>query len=143
VAALVHDHLIRGDERALPVVTDGKLLGLVSFSNVREVAPEQWAPTHVGSIMRRVDSLSVTTPEQPLAKAFEQLAQQNVAQLPVVVDGQLVGMLLRLDIARWLELAWRPGLSGRASVTPRRIAPTDRGSDADVPRHRDAHVHSV
>jgi Zn-dependent protease/predicted transcriptional regulator len=119
VAELVHDHLIRGDERALPVMTDGKLLGLVSFSNVRDVSPAQWASTQVGSIMRRVDSLSVTTPEQSLAKAFEQLAEKNIAQLPVLVDGRLVGMLLRLDIARWLELAWRPGLSGRANITTR------------------------
>jgi Zn-dependent protease/CBS domain-containing protein len=108
VAALVHEHLLPGDDRALPVVQNGTLLGLVSISEVRTLSPDQWAGTSVGSIMRGVEALSVARPDEPLAKAFEQLAQQDIDQLPVVVDGRLVGMLRRRDVTRWLELAWRP-----------------------------------
>lgn len=119
VDRLVHRHLLRGDERALPVTRpDGTLIGLVSFANVREVPPGDWASTRVGAIMRPFDSLCTTTPDQPLAKAFELLAQRNVAQLPVVADARLVGMLLRLDVTRWLELAWRPEASTHEKTHP-------------------------
>jgi Zn-dependent protease/CBS domain-containing protein len=119
VAALVHEHLVPGDDRALPVVQDGLLVGLVSISDVRTLHPDQWASAPVGSIMRRVDVLSVATPQQPLAKAFEQLAQQDIDQLPVVVSGQLVGMLRRRDVTRWLELAWKPAAAGASrTATP-------------------------
>jgi CBS domain-containing protein len=108
VASLVHEQLIPGEDRALPVVQNGILMGLVSVSEVRNVPPERWAATPVASIMRGVESLSVTNPGQSLSSAFEQLAKQNIEQLPVVTDGKLVGMLRRRDVSRWLELAWKP-----------------------------------
>jgi CBS domain-containing protein len=91
VATLVHEHLIPGDDRALPVVQDGALLGLVSMSDVRSVPPDQWASTLVRVIMRPLDTLSVAAPRQSLAGAFEQLARMDVDQMPVVDDGKLVG----------------------------------------------------
>ncbi len=120
VADLVHDHLIPGDDRALPVVQDAAFVGLVSMSDVRSVPPEQWASIPVRSIMRGRDTLSVAAPEEPLVNAFERLAQQDVGQLPVVVDGRLIGMLRRRDITRWLELAWKPGATRtNRGTTPR------------------------
>jgi CBS domain-containing protein len=91
---------------------DGQLLGLVSLTDVRGVPPADWPATPVSHVMRPGVSLTVATPEEPVAQAFEQLAQQDVEQLPVVDHGRLVGMLQRRDIARWLELAW-----GRVGAT--------------------------
>jgi CBS domain-containing protein len=58
--------------------------------------------------MRPDGSLVVATPDEPMARAFEQLAVRDIEQLPVVDRGQLVGMLQRRDVARWLELMWAP-----------------------------------
>ncbi len=142
VALLVHEHLIPGDDRALPVVEDGRLLGLVAIEDVRGVPADQWERTPVRSIMRAVDVLSVATPEEPLAKAFERLAQRNVDQLPVVTNGRLVGMLRRRDVARWLELAWKPG--ARTSRDTFRQGPLGAGpfgpdGDRHSPGGREAH----
>ena len=125
VATLVHEHLIPGDDRGLPVVRDGKLVGLVSTSDVRTLRPEQWASTPVESIMRGADALWVARPEDPLSKAFAELAQRDVDQLPVVVDGDLVGMLRRRDVTRWLELAWKPAV--RSTSAPGGVGGRDAG----------------
>jgi len=123
VTRLVHGLLVPGDDRALPVVRgDGALLGLVSISDVRHVPPDQWPSTPVSAVMRGVDELQVAAPDQPLAKAFEQLAMRDIEQMPVVADGQLVGMLRRRDVARWLELAWRPSADSSQAVHPGRTA---------------------
>jgi len=108
--AVVQDHLVRGSDRAVAVVRDDTLLGIVCVSNVRKIPPDQWPTTRVSDVMRNVDELTVTSPQRHLAEAFEQMARQDVDQLPVVIAGnRLVGMLRRRDITRWLELAWRPG----------------------------------
>jgi Zn-dependent protease/CBS domain-containing protein len=112
VAQLVRDHFIGGDDRALLVAQDGVLLGLVSVSDVRRVPPEAWPSTTVEAIMKPVDTLQVAHPAQPLAEAFEQLAEKNIEQMPVLEAGHIVGVLRRRDIARWLELSWRPTLHG-------------------------------
>jgi Zn-dependent protease/CBS domain-containing protein len=108
LATLVHDYLVRSDEHALAVMQDGRLVGLVSLTDVRKVPPADWSATAVSRVMRSNASLTVATPDESVAQAFEQLAQQNIEQLPVLDHGQLVGMLQRRDIARWLELAWGP-----------------------------------
>jgi Zn-dependent protease/CBS domain-containing protein len=125
VAALVHEHLIASDDRALPVVRDGVLLGLVSVSDVRKVPLEQWAATPVASIMQGVEMLRATSPGEPLAEAFERLATQDIEQLPVLENGRLVGMLRRRDVMRWLELAWRPAVRSGNSALGKRGANRD------------------
>lgn len=108
LAALVHDYLVRSDSHALAVVQDGRLVGLVSLTEVRGIPPAYWPSTPVSRVMRSDASLNVASPDEPVAKAFEQLAQQDIEQVPVLDHGRLVGMLQRRDIARWLELAWGP-----------------------------------
>jgi CBS domain-containing protein len=127
LAVVVQDYLIRGADRALAVVRDGRLLGLICISDVRRVTPEEWSTTPVSAVMRSVESLATVTPDQPLAEAFELLARQDIDQLPVVgADGRLIGMLRRRDVTRWLELAWRPG-------TPRGKASLPRAREPRVP----------
>jgi Zn-dependent protease/CBS domain-containing protein len=108
LAALVHDYLVVSDARALPVVRGDHLLGLISLTEVRGVPSAEWPATPVGRVMRPNESLTLATPDEPVAQAFEQLAAQDIEQLPVLDHGRLVGMLQRRDVARWLELAWNP-----------------------------------
>jgi Zn-dependent protease/CBS domain-containing protein len=108
LASFVHDHLIRSSQRALPVVLGDRLLGLVSSADIRAVPTGQWPWTRVSSVMRPEALLVVTSPDQPLAAAFHRMMVEDVAQLPVLADGRLVGMLHRRDIVRWLELTWSP-----------------------------------
>jgi len=112
--ALVHEYFVQSESRAFPVVRDGRLVGLVSLTDVRHVTPERWTSTSVESVMRKNDALVVAEPEEPLARAFDQLARQNLGQLPVLDHGQLVGMLQRSDVGRWLELTLSHGPSARA-----------------------------
>lgn len=115
VAELVAHHLLHAEERSLPVVHDGVLRGLVSMAEVRPVPPNLWAVTKVGTITRDLDTLETATLEEPFVGAYERLARRDIGQLPVLDDGQFVGMLRRRDITRWIELAWRPGAPSRPS----------------------------
>jgi Zn-dependent protease/CBS domain-containing protein len=138
VAALVQEHLMAGDDRAVPVVREGELLGLVSIGDVRTLPAGLWATTPVRSIMCPVEALSMTSPHEPLVQAFEKLARGDVDQLPVVLNGTLVGMLRRRDITRWLELAWRPGAVGArgGSVRPGATGRRDSGAPFSCPASR-------
>ena len=68
--SLVHDHLVRSDERVLLVVTDGKLVGLVSAVEVRGVPPAEWHATTVRTVMRAGPPSVVAAPDEPLSRAF-------------------------------------------------------------------------
>jgi signal-transduction protein with cAMP-binding, CBS, and nucleotidyltransferase domain len=135
----VQDYLMRGSDRAVAVTRDDKLLGLVSISDVRRVPPEQWTTTPVAVVMRGADSLSFARPEQPLAEAFEMVARRDIDQLPVVSNGRLVGMLRRRDVARWLELAWRPTKEKGGTAAPPTGTPTRAPRQPAFPHGRAPH----
>ena len=117
LSAFVHDHLIRGNERAVPVVLGDHLLGLLSSADLRVVPTGSWPWTRVSSVMRPEGLLVVTSPQESLAVAFDRLVREDVAQLPVIDHGRLVGMLHRRDVVRWLESTWSPqGRSGGFTV---------------------------
>ncbi|MGH7297396.1 MAG: CBS domain-containing protein, partial [Polyangiaceae bacterium] len=112
IAVLVRDHMLQSDSHAFPVLHEGQLVGLVTLADVRLVPQERWSTTPVARAMRSGDALAVARPDEALGEAFEELARRDVGQLPVLDHGQLVGMLRRSDVARWLELTWSPQREG-------------------------------
>jgi len=119
----VDEHVLRMGQRALPVVEDvegGRLLGIVTLRDVRQLPREQWATTPVGQIMTPLAQLKTVDANQPLADALPLITQAGVNQLPVVRDGRLVGMLgleaivERLQVRKELGLESAPLASGRS-----------------------------
>lgn len=105
VASLVNDWLLYHEERSCPVVDGaGRLLGVVTLTDVRKAPRDAWESTTVSQVMTPLDSVVTTSPREDLGRAFEKLLHTDARELPVVEGDRLVGMLHRLDIARWIEL---------------------------------------
>jgi len=104
VSDLVYEHVMRGDERAFPVVEVDRLLGVVYAENLRDVDRSAWETTKVRDVMVPQTDLDVVTPREDAMDAFQKLASKDMRQIPVVQNGKLVGMLPRRDILRWLQL---------------------------------------
>jgi Zn-dependent protease/predicted transcriptional regulator len=110
-SALVHEHVMKADDHAFPVLEGGRLVGIVTLEDVREVSRDAWETTAVREIMTPAEELVVTTPEEEAAEALNKLRQRDVRQLPVMRNGDLVGCLRRRDIVKWLQLhsEWEMG----------------------------------
>jgi Zn-dependent protease/CBS domain-containing protein len=113
VADLVNERLVRGDSRSFLVRHgDGGLAGIVTLSDVRRVAREDWPSARVTDIMTRFSDLAVVPPDQDLDKALELLQEREVNQLPVVEhDGRtVVGLLTRAGILRLVDTRLKLGV---------------------------------
>ena len=82
----------------------GRLVGIVTLEDVRRVVHEAWDTTSVGDVMTPADRLVVAAPEEEASQALEKLTSADVRQLPVVHDGELVGLLRRRDVIKWLQV---------------------------------------
>jgi Zn-dependent protease/predicted transcriptional regulator len=90
--------------RAVPVADAGKLVGIITLGDIKEVPQDQWETITVGSIMTGPDKLRVAHPQDNLETAMRLLGQGDFDQLPVVdTHGQLSGILTRARILRWLQ----------------------------------------
>jgi hypothetical protein len=101
---LVDGYLLPLGLRAIPVVQDERLLGLVTLAEVRGVPREQWDATTVAQVMVPLNHLHTISPDQSLNDALPMLVSRDVNQAPVVQNGRLVGMLSREMVMRYLEV---------------------------------------
>lgn len=112
--------LRRRDIRTVPVVEDGRLVGIVTDRDVRQVAPAYPLFRDEEEIRRYTENLTVTaamtadpmtvTPMTPLVEAAKILETYRISSLPVVEDFRVVGMLsvndlLRVFVAQNTEMA--------------------------------------
>jgi Zn-dependent protease/CBS domain-containing protein len=98
---LVH-RFVLSEERAMPVFDVGRFVGLVSISDVRRAGASPYVTAR--EVMTPLERLTVTTPDTPIVDALRSFGTAGASELPVIVDGNLVGMLFDRDIARWIEL---------------------------------------
>ena len=102
--------LRRRDIRAVPVVEDGKLVGIVTDRDVRQVAPAYPLFRDEEEIRRYTENLTVTaamsadpltvSPATPLVEAAKILETYRISSLPVVEGFRVVGILLVTDLLR-------------------------------------------
>ncbi len=87
-------------------VADGHLHGLLQATDVKRVPTGEWPRLRVSELMLPLDENQALEPETSVAEALERFNRLGVGRLPVVHDGELVGILSQSDIMRWLE--WHP-----------------------------------
>ena len=101
---LVREEVLGAGRRCFAVAEDGKLRGLLTLHEVKGVPRDRWDRVTVDAVMQPVQALATVAPEESLLKALEQMDDANVAQLPVVHDGQWLGMLDRERILHYMRV---------------------------------------
>ncbi|MBI2322954.1 MAG: CBS domain-containing protein, partial [Chloroflexi bacterium] len=110
VQRFISEYVLQRGLRALPVVVGGRVVGVVSITDVKEVPAERWGALAIGEIMTN-DKLASVRPSDELAPALRLLAERDLNQLLVMDEGQLLGLLSRSSIIRYLQLRQELGAS--------------------------------
>ncbi len=112
---LVNESFLPGGLRSALVLQGDQLAGLITLGDIRHVPRDQWEQTPVGFAMIPLERLHVVSPQQSLNDVLPLMAGQDVNQLPVVQNGQLVGVLNREAIVRYIEVRRNLGLEKKAA----------------------------
>ncbi len=107
--ALVNDHIVGSDNRDFLVSENGQAVGLVTIDDIRKLSPETRRTTVLRDIMTPSKKLEVVAPEENVSDAFDRLQNQNIHELLVMHGNNIVGLLRRKDVLRWLELKSQTG----------------------------------
>lgn len=102
----------RLDVRHLPVVSEGKIVGLLSDRDMRNYTPSYCSTLDVYEMHAMIAKLTVAdvmtrrpvtiSAEAPMAEAGALMLEKKIGSLPVEVDGNLVGILTETDVIRAL-----------------------------------------
>jgi nucleotide-binding universal stress UspA family protein len=93
--ASVEAKMREGGFRTVPVLDEGKLVGIVTDRDVRN---HTGYLDHTEARLAMSEALITVTPTTPVTEAARLLHERKIGGLPVVDDGRLVGLITTTDI---------------------------------------------
>ncbi len=98
--------------KGIPVLDDnGRLVGMVTLTDILQLHPDQRTTTKVSSVMSK--GLITTTPDESLYTAFDKMTSNQIGRLPVVEpedSTKLIGIITREDVWRVYNIEIRSKL---------------------------------
>lgn len=116
LSRLVEDHMLRGSPRYFFVRRDGygyeggnghngsQPHGMLTATDVMRIPQTSWGRTSSEQVMVGWERLVTVSPEMNLLEAMRIMDRGNVAQVPVVAEGRLVGILSREGVMHALKV---------------------------------------
>lgn len=102
IETMVEEYVSSG-HRCFPIVSEGRILGLVNLGRIRNLPRAEWQNS-VQAVMLPMDQVKSVSANDGLWEALERMTSEQIEQLPVMQDGQLIGMLMHDNILRFIQL---------------------------------------
>jgi Zn-dependent protease/predicted transcriptional regulator len=99
----VEQQLARTGRRCFVAILKGHPEGIITATEVKDVPQARWPYTTVANVMRPFDQVRTVAPDTSVNQALEMMARGDLNQLPVVSDGELVGMISRAHVLQLLQ----------------------------------------
>jgi Zn-dependent protease/CBS domain-containing protein len=100
---LIDQEVLAHGRRCFLVDRGGATVGMVTLHNIKEVPRASWAATTAGQVMIPMEKLSRIASDADLTTALEKMGGDGINQMPVMRGNNLIGMLSRGDIVRYLQ----------------------------------------
>lgn len=104
VSQVVNDQILTGGQNCFFVVDDGKLLGMLTLRDISQIPQSKWRFTTIWQAMVPVERLVSVAPNTDLLKAVQTMDNANLGEVPVLQNGDLVGVISREKVLHYLRV---------------------------------------
>ncbi len=104
----VHE-VLRTGARFHIVLGAGKPVGLISLDAARTVPHEEWTNTSIQAVMLPLDRMHSAELDEPILAVLQRMRSNSISQMPVISEGNIVGMVGLDDILRVLHTRMQLG----------------------------------
>jgi len=94
--------LIEKRHKGYPVVSEGKVIGIITTNELLSVPRAKWFETKIQDVMTK--DIIIASPEMEVFELHTKLTEKNLGRAPVLEKGQLVGFISKTDILRFSEI---------------------------------------
>jgi Zn-dependent protease/predicted transcriptional regulator len=104
VDQLVHDYIYKHKFTSFPVFNRDEFIGMVSLEEVKTISKDLWSFKQVRDIMTPVEHVPCLSPTEDTTEALSRMLSGDIGCMPVVENGQLVGIVSRRDIMNLFKI---------------------------------------
>jgi Zn-dependent protease/CBS domain-containing protein len=98
------DHYILGNgQQSFVVEKSGVPVGWLPASRIRQIDASAWPTTTAAQVMIPSRQLRRLRPDEDLWDALEEMERDGANQMPVMADNQVMGLLRKEDVLRYLR----------------------------------------
>jgi len=87
-------HLVTGGEQ---------IVGMINVRRLNNTPREEWTDTSVQAAMIPLEEVLWAAPGEPVTTVLERMQSADINQMPVVSDGQVIGLITRDSILRVIQ----------------------------------------
>lgn len=114
LSELIDGYLLRYHFTTYPVMSDGRLVGIITIKAIKQIPREKWGVTRVSEAMIPITAATSLSPDNDIPTALSRMDAAGQSRLPVVnASGELIGIVSRRDIVGYLQI--RSDLSSESS----------------------------
>mgnify|MGYP000113342528 CR=1 FL=1 len=103
LSQLIEEYVLTGGQRCFFVTENERLRGLLTLTDMAKIPKGEWAQITAGQIMIPWDRIVRVRPDMALLAALQAMDDANVNQVPVLMGEELVGMLSREQVLRYIR----------------------------------------
>lgn len=100
---LVNEYILGSGRRCFPVLEDKRIVGLITLHNVQQAPRDLWPMRTVEEEMTPLDKLKWVRPDEDLSIVLQLMSTEDISQLPVIDEGNIVGMVARENILAFIN----------------------------------------
>lgn len=100
---LIHQYFLRRPYNSFPVTEDEVVVGLVTLTDVKGLAREDWEGRIVADVMTPLHEMVVLDPDVPMITVLERMRDADARRVLVARDWEIAGIISASDIARWMD----------------------------------------
>ncbi len=97
-----YDFVFKHRYHGYPVVEDGTVIGVVSFTDLAKVPRSEWNNLTVRDIMSH--HVITINPWESAFKAMKKMSEHGISRLIVTENGEMIGVISKTDLIRIIEL---------------------------------------
>jgi Zn-dependent protease/predicted transcriptional regulator len=104
ISQLIHDYFLHYAYRGFPVAENGRVLGVVSVTAVRQLPREQYDQRTVSEIMEPLSEDLLIDAHASLADALVKMSREEQDRLLVLTGERLAGLVTKTGLLRFVQI---------------------------------------
>lgn len=98
------EYFLKYGYSGFPVIQDGRIVGMLTMSDLQIVSEEERTTKTVGDLMSPLDAKWTIAPETSLSDAMKYMAKEGISRVLVMNHQHLLGLVTQKQIFRYAEL---------------------------------------